>query len=130
MYFGVNGGLKPKMVFCIVGMDSTRTSPRTVARSARANVLADSQNVHKTVWDYESTQLFLQLIADEIVEGNRPFMVLSTVEEHVCMLETRIDCLDEVDRPHERHCLHRRCCNRQTSLDTGGKDYRRYRGIF
>ncbi|GMP63826.1 hypothetical protein CsSME_00025360 [Camellia sinensis var. sinensis] len=80
MYFAVNGGLKPN---CIVIMDSTRPSPRTVAKnkgvgSARANVLADNQNVHKAVWAYESTQLFLQLIADEIVEGNRPFMVLSS----------------------------------------------------
>lgn len=29
------------------------------------------------MWDSESTQLFLQLIADKIVEGNRPFMVLT-----------------------------------------------------
>ncbi|GMP36673.1 hypothetical protein CsSME_00008725 [Camellia sinensis var. sinensis] len=64
-------------------MDSTQTSPRTVAKnkgvgSARANVLADSQNVHKAVWDYESTQLFLRFIADEIVKANRPLMVLSS----------------------------------------------------
>ncbi|GMP30035.1 hypothetical protein CsSME_00004879 [Camellia sinensis var. sinensis] len=64
-------------------MDSTQTSPRTVAKnkgvgSARANVLADSQNVHKAMWDYESTQFFLQLITNEIVEGNQLFMVLSS----------------------------------------------------
>ncbi|GMP68445.1 hypothetical protein CsSME_00028070 [Camellia sinensis var. sinensis] len=65
-------------------MASTRTSPRNHSKSKgivsdKSSSLEETQNQlsHKASWDSNSVRVFLQLIANEISKGNRPFLVLS-----------------------------------------------------
>ncbi|GMP22029.1 hypothetical protein CsSME_00000214 [Camellia sinensis var. sinensis] len=65
-------------------MASTRTSPRTPSRNKgivtdKSSSLEETHNQfsHKASWDNDSIRVFLQLIANEITKGNRPFLVLS-----------------------------------------------------
>ncbi|XP_028111571.1 uncharacterized protein LOC114309894 [Camellia sinensis] len=65
-------------------MASLRTSPRTQSKSKgvvtdKSSSLEDTHNhlSHKATWNSASTRVFLQLIANEITKGNRPFLVLS-----------------------------------------------------
>ena len=76
------------VIFCnrTLVMASLRTSPRTQSKSKgvvtdKSSSLEDTHNhlSHKATWDSASTRVFLQLIANEITKGNRPFLVLSQV---------------------------------------------------
>ncbi|GMP26309.1 hypothetical protein CsSME_00002798 [Camellia sinensis var. sinensis] len=65
-------------------MTSIRTSPHTQSKSKgtvtdKSSSLEETHNQfsHKTSWDSDSIRVFLQLIANEITKGNRPFLVLS-----------------------------------------------------
>ncbi|GMQ02160.1 hypothetical protein CsSME_00048515 [Camellia sinensis var. sinensis] len=65
-------------------MASTRTSPRNHSKSKgvvsdKSTSLEETQTQlsHKASWDSNSVRVFLQLIANEISKGNRPFLVLS-----------------------------------------------------
>ncbi|CAL5369311.1 unnamed protein product [Camellia sinensis] len=65
-------------------MASIRTSPRTQSKSKgivtdKSSSLEETHNQfsHKASWDSASIRVFLQLIANEITKGNRPFLVLS-----------------------------------------------------
>ncbi|GMP67015.1 hypothetical protein CsSME_00027145 [Camellia sinensis var. sinensis] len=65
-------------------MASIRTSSRTHSKSKgivtdKSSSLEDTHNhlSHKATWDSASIRVFLQLIANEITKGNRPFLVLS-----------------------------------------------------
>ncbi|XP_028102985.1 uncharacterized protein LOC114302188 [Camellia sinensis] len=65
-------------------MASTRTSSRTQSRSKgiitdKSSSLEETHNQfnHKASWDSDPIRVFLQLIANEITKGNRPFLVLS-----------------------------------------------------
>ncbi|GMP23200.1 hypothetical protein CsSME_00000884 [Camellia sinensis var. sinensis] len=65
-------------------MASIRTSPRIPSKNKgiaieKSSSVEETQKQfnHKASWDSESTRIFLQLIADEITKGNRPFLVLS-----------------------------------------------------
>ncbi|XP_028071218.1 uncharacterized protein LOC114273616 [Camellia sinensis] len=65
-------------------MASTCTSPRNHSKSKgivsdKSSSLEETQNQlsHKASWDSNSVRVFLQLIANEISKGNRPFLVLS-----------------------------------------------------
>ncbi|XP_028085678.1 uncharacterized protein LOC114286678 [Camellia sinensis] len=65
-------------------MASIRISPRTQSKSKgivteKSSSLEETHNQfsHKASWDSDSIQVFLQLIANEITKGNRPFLVLS-----------------------------------------------------
>ena len=65
-------------------MASIRTSPRTQSNSKgividKSSSLEETHNQfsHKASWDNDSIRVFLQLIANEITKGNRPFLVLS-----------------------------------------------------
>ncbi|GMP22013.1 hypothetical protein CsSME_00000200 [Camellia sinensis var. sinensis] len=65
-------------------MALTRTSPRTPSRNKgividKSSSLEETHNQfsHKASWDNDSIRVFLQLIANEITKGNRPFLVLS-----------------------------------------------------
>ncbi|XP_028064954.1 uncharacterized protein LOC114268051 isoform X2 [Camellia sinensis] len=67
-------------------MASIRTSPRTQSKSKgtitdKSNSHEETHNQfsHKASWDNDSIRVFLQLIANEITRGNRPFLVLSQV---------------------------------------------------
>ena len=42
--------------------------------------IEDTYHVHKVVQDIESIRFFLELIADEILGANWPFMALSSAE--------------------------------------------------
>ncbi|KAL7233734.1 hypothetical protein ACSBR1_017362 [Camellia fascicularis] len=70
--------------FWSVQMASIRTSPRTSSKNKGIATEKSSsveetkkQFNNKASWDSESTRIFLQLLADEITKGNRPFLVLS-----------------------------------------------------
>ncbi|GMP82585.1 hypothetical protein CsSME_00036826 [Camellia sinensis var. sinensis] len=65
-------------------MASTRTSPCNQLKSKgvvtdKSSSLEETHNQfsHKASWDSNSIRVFLQLIANEISKGNRPFLVLS-----------------------------------------------------
>ncbi|GMP98035.1 hypothetical protein CsSME_00046072 [Camellia sinensis var. sinensis] len=65
-------------------MASIRTLPRTQSKSKgivieKSSSLEETQTQfsHKASWDNDSIRVFLQLIANEITKGNRPFLVLS-----------------------------------------------------
>ncbi|GMP25415.1 hypothetical protein CsSME_00002295 [Camellia sinensis var. sinensis] len=65
-------------------MASIRTSPRTQSKSKgivtdKSSSLEEIHNQfsHKASWDSVLIRVFLQLIANEITKGNRPFLVLS-----------------------------------------------------
>ncbi|XP_028052575.1 uncharacterized protein LOC114257059 [Camellia sinensis] len=65
-------------------MASVRTSPHTQSKSKgivtdKSSSLENTHNhlSHKATWDSASIRVFLQLIANEITKGNRPFLVLS-----------------------------------------------------
>ncbi|GMP67801.1 hypothetical protein CsSME_00027671 [Camellia sinensis var. sinensis] len=64
-------------------MASIRTSLRTQSKSKgivteKSSSLEETQTQfsHKASWNSDSIQVFLQLIANEITKGNRPFLVL------------------------------------------------------
>ncbi|CAL5382863.1 unnamed protein product [Camellia sinensis] len=74
------------VIFCnrTLVMASTRTSPRNHSKSKgvvtdKSSSLEETQNQlsHKASWDSNSVRVFLQLIANEISKGNRPFLVLN-----------------------------------------------------
>ena len=74
------------VIFCnrTLVMASTRTSPRNQSKSKgivtdKSSSLEETQNQfsHKASLDNNSIRVFLQLIANEISKGNRPFLVLS-----------------------------------------------------
>ncbi|GMP75726.1 hypothetical protein CsSME_00032710 [Camellia sinensis var. sinensis] len=63
-----------------------RTSPCTQSKSKgivtqKSSSLEETHNQfsHKASWDSDLIQVFLQLTANEITKGNRPFLVLSQV---------------------------------------------------
>ncbi|GMQ09605.1 hypothetical protein CsSME_00052910 [Camellia sinensis var. sinensis] len=65
-------------------MASICTSTRTQSKSKgivteKSSSLEETQTQfsHKASWDNDSIRVFLQLIANEIAKGNRPFLVLS-----------------------------------------------------
>ncbi|GMP81901.1 hypothetical protein CsSME_00036446 [Camellia sinensis var. sinensis] len=65
-------------------MASICTSPRiqskskgTVTNKSSSLEATHNQFSHKASWDSDSIRVFLQLIANEITKGNRPFLVLS-----------------------------------------------------
>ncbi|GMP87631.1 hypothetical protein CsSME_00039926 [Camellia sinensis var. sinensis] len=65
-------------------MASIRTFPRTQSKNKgivteKSSSLKEIHNQfsHKASWDNDSIRGFLQLIANEITKGNRPFLVLS-----------------------------------------------------
>ncbi|GMP77992.1 hypothetical protein CsSME_00034088 [Camellia sinensis var. sinensis] len=65
-------------------MVSIRTSSRTQSKSKgivtkKSSSLEETHNQfsHKASWDSDSIRVFLQLIANQITKGNRPFLVLS-----------------------------------------------------
>ncbi|GMP88008.1 hypothetical protein CsSME_00040155 [Camellia sinensis var. sinensis] len=65
-------------------MASTCTSSRTHSKSKgivtdKSSSLEETHNQlsHKASWDSDLIRIFLQLIANEITKGNRPFLVLS-----------------------------------------------------
>ena len=74
------------VIFCnrTLVMASTLTTPRNHSKSngvvtdkSSSHEETQNQLSHKTSWDCNSVRVFLQLIANEISKGNRPFLVLS-----------------------------------------------------
>ncbi|GMP74837.1 hypothetical protein CsSME_00032128 [Camellia sinensis var. sinensis] len=67
-------------------MASIHTSSRIQSKSKgivteKSSSLEETQTQfsHKASWDSDSIRVFLQLIANEITKGNRPFLVLCQV---------------------------------------------------
>ncbi|CAL5414507.1 unnamed protein product [Camellia sinensis] len=74
------------VIFCnrTLVMASIRTSSRTQCKSKgivtdKSSSFEETHNQfsHKALWNSDSIRVFLQLIANEITKGNRPFLVLS-----------------------------------------------------